>query len=83
MLLLLETPWVRSEHDPERRLVRYTRTALGFSTIIELEQSYGALILSTQQMDRTRLGLLVDLREAPPRNDPTFEQVMGVYRSRM
>ncbi|MCU0657887.1 MAG: hypothetical protein MUF64_22285, partial [Polyangiaceae bacterium] len=23
------------------------------------------------------------LREAPPRNDPTFEQGMGVYRSRM
>lgn len=83
MVTLLQTPLIRSEYDERRRLVRYTRTSLGFSSISELEETYKNLIQSTLRFDLRHLALLVDLREAPPRNDPAFEEAIARYRGPM
>ena len=83
MVLLLHTPFVRSEYDAARKLVRFSRSAQGFSSIQELETSYQALIQSTQGLELRHLGLLIDLRDAPPRNDPAFEQSMARHRKAM
>lgn len=83
LMVLLSSPYVRSEYDAPHRLVRYTRTALGFSEMIALEAAYGDLIRSTLHLHLADLGLLVDVRAAPPRNDPAFEEVMAHYRIRM
>lgn len=83
MVTLLQTPLIRSEYDERRRLVRYTRTSQGFSSISELEETYKNLIQSTSRLDLRHLALLVDLREAPPRNDPAFEGAIARYRGPM
>jgi hypothetical protein len=83
MVTLLQTPLIRSEYDERRRLVRYTRTSQGFSSIHELEETYKNLIQSTVRLDLRHLALLIDLREAPPRNDPAFEEAIARYRGPM
>jgi hypothetical protein len=83
MVTLLQTPLIRSEYDERRRLVRYTRTSQGFSSISELEETYKNLIQSTLRLELRHLALLIDLREAPPRNDPAFEEAIARYRGPM
>jgi hypothetical protein len=82
-ITLLQTPFLRVEHDEPRRFVRYTRSSRGFATISELDDAYLGLIRTFQRLDRPRLNLLVDLREAPPRNDPAFEQAIARHRGPM
>jgi hypothetical protein len=74
---------MRAEHDRARRLVRYTRTSAAFRDLSELEEVYSALIRAAQGLDQRRLGLLIDLREAPARNDPGFEEAIGRHRKAM
>jgi hypothetical protein len=78
----------RSEHflvtlDEDRRLVRRTRTDRPFATIVEIERAYGALLQALAMVDRPGHVMLVDLRLAPPRNDPAFEQIVEQYRPRL
>jgi hypothetical protein len=80
---LLQTPFLRVEHDEARKFVRYTRSSRGFASIAELDDVHLGLIWALQRLDRPRLSLLVDLRDAPPRNDPAFEQAIARHRGPM
>jgi hypothetical protein len=68
--------------DRARRLVRLTRTA----EVVPLEQF--AEIMApisdpTMPERRAEYGLLLDMRLAPPRNDPRFELAVKEYLPRM
>jgi hypothetical protein len=80
---LLQTPFLHVEHDEPRKFVRYTRSTRGFASIAELDDAHLGLIRAFQRLDRPRLNLLVDLRDAPPRNDPAFEQAIARHRGPM
>lgn len=60
---------------------RLTRTEQAFENLAELAAAHDALL---PQLTRLRSApLLVDLREAKGRNDPSFEQAMAAYRRTM
>jgi hypothetical protein len=65
--------------DDARRIVRRTRTAERFATLGELETAYEELLEALRPLDRSKLGQLMDARQAPPRNDPQFEAAVTRY----
>lgn len=69
--------------DEERRLVRRTRTALGFPSLEAAQADYEAMLESYEHIDRPEYALLIDVRAAPPRNDPAFEKMVRAYHDRL
>ena len=61
-------------------MVRVARTATSFADANELERAHGELLEVLGRLPREQLGVLVDLRWAPARNDPEFERLMPRYR---
>jgi hypothetical protein len=69
--ILHEDAWVTISFDAENRLVRYTRSAVPYPDLAAVEGSLrGVRGLLPSAGD---LKLLIDVRLAPPRNDPAFE----------
>lgn len=77
---LLSTPHANISLDHAKKLVRFTRTALGYRSAPELEADCVVNLQLLDSLDRKHLTLLIDLREAPPRNDDAFEQTMKDFR---
>jgi hypothetical protein len=65
--------------DEERKLLRRARTDKGFATIEEVGIAYEAVLAALDSIDRSEHLLLVDMRLAPPRNDPAFERFVAQY----
>lgn len=60
-----------------------TRTDRSFTSAAELDTAHRDLAAALDRLPRKRLGLLVDLRRAPARNDPEFERQMPEHRARL
>ncbi|WP_437586131.1 hypothetical protein [Sorangium sp. So ce1000] len=60
--------------DHAARLVRVTRSAEPFDSIEQIEQKCREVIAALAPVDRTVMSLLLDIRAAPGRNDPKFEE---------
>jgi hypothetical protein len=78
----------RSEHflmtvDDARGLLRRARTAQPYASFAEIERVYEELLRAMEAVDRRRHAVLLDVRLAPPRNDPAFEQLIRLYRMRL
>jgi hypothetical protein len=71
--VLFEDRYVSLTLDPARGLVRYVRTREPFPTLDAMRASNAAIAASGAGLLRASLTLLLDLREAPPRNDEDFE----------
>lgn len=69
--------------DDERKIVHRVRTDRPFAAIAELERSSEDMLRALSTVDRRRHAMLVDVRLAPPRNDPAFEEVVGRYQTRL
>jgi hypothetical protein len=59
------------------------RSAAPFPSPQSVERSCAALNRSMETLDRTRYGLLIDIRSVAGRNDPEFERVMEPERVRL
>ncbi|HEU4405617.1 MAG TPA: hypothetical protein VFS43_10030 [Polyangiaceae bacterium] len=68
--------------DDIHKVVCRRRTAVGYGSTAELEAAYEALFAAVESYHRPEYALLSDLRLAPPRNDPAFEQTIGRYHAR-
>lgn len=79
---LLSNPWFELSRMPER-VVRVARTATPFETAEDLERAHQEVGRALDALPRSRLGVLVDLRQAPARNDPEFERLMPGHRRRI
>jgi hypothetical protein len=69
---LYKDEWVTISFDPQTGLVRYTRSAAAYPDLGAVERSFAnmrAVVLPSA----TGRNLLIDVRLAPPRNDPAFE----------
>ena len=66
------TPWVSLETHGARA-VRVIRHDVPFDTLEDVVTAYGGAAEALERMDRARMGGVVDLRSAPSRNDPAFE----------
>jgi hypothetical protein len=69
--------------DDERRLVRRQRTGAGYASVAEVDAAYATMLEAAAPWHEPRYTLLSDLRLAPPRNDPAFEQVVTRYYDRL
>ncbi len=76
---LARTPhWIVTVDDASR-IARATRTSTPYTDEAELAGSMRAL-RSQLTPDRARLGLLLDLRQSPFRNDDPFETTVARFR---
>ena len=69
--------------DDASRLVRRTRTERRFESLEEAESAYEAVLGAIATLDQGRHAQLVDVRHAPPRNDPAFEDLLARMSSRL
>ncbi len=65
------------------RLIEVTRTSKAFETLEQLDGAHAELERVLDSLPRPKLVILVDLRLAPSRNDPAFEEAMKRHRPRM
>jgi len=80
-MILHESELARLELDERRRIVRYTRSSKPFATIDEASATFRAIGVASAHIDRSRYGLLSDVREAHGRNDPAFEKAISQHRN--
>ena len=69
-------PYVLATLDPEAQLVRYMRTAVPFPELETVRAHHAAMAAAVAALTPAALALLIDVREAPPRNDQAFEDEM-------
>lgn len=62
--------------DEETHVVSRIRTGERFDSVAEVEAQYDAVVEALDRVNRTRHVQLVDVRDAPPRNDAQFEEVV-------
>jgi hypothetical protein len=77
--LLASTHWLMEE-DSVHRVVWLHRLPVPFTSIGEITAANAAVIQQILPRHRTA-GVVVDMRAAPPRNDPAFEAAMRGLRS--
>lgn len=65
------------------RLVQVARTERAFASAADIDRGHDELARVLDALPRARMGILVDLRLAPARNDPEFEKAMAMHRRRM
>jgi hypothetical protein len=70
----------RLELDATRSVIRLSRTPAPFESLGAVGAAQSAVLERLRILARRRLGLLVDLRDAPPRNDPEFERAIRGFR---
>ncbi|XYH94107.1 hypothetical protein ACMHYB_40600 [Sorangium sp. So ce1128] len=68
--------------DAATSIVWNVRSSRPFTSVEELEAVKGALCHVLDGLGRSRYALLVDVRAAPGRNDPSFEAAMNRIRPR-
>lgn len=78
---LFESPYIRLELDADARVVWFRRTALPHPTLEGAVLMFTQAERATAHLDRARLGLLVDLRDALGRNEPEFERAITAPRA--
>ncbi len=80
--MLLSTRHVRLERDLGRRIVRLTRSAEKYDSNAQAVETYNKINAELDRGGRTGYGFLVDSRQAPLRNDATFEAAVREPRKK-
>lgn len=78
---ILDNAFFTVDDNPTDRVIRVARSNKPFVDLAEAERAFGALevvLLATPPGCR----LLLDSRDAPPRNDPEFEAIVERVRTR-
>jgi hypothetical protein len=83
MTVLYESKHVLLEVDEAQRIVRFTRSAEPFVDVADATRAFQDLARVAATLDRSRYGLLTDVRLAHGRNDPAFEQAIARYRNEL
>lgn len=69
--------------DDERKIVHCVRSDRRFAATADFERACKDMLQALSTVDRRQYVMLVDVRLAPPRNDPAFEQVVERYHPRL
>lgn len=81
MTLLSSTHWLM-EDDIDQRVVWLVRQPVAFASLTEIISANAAVVRKILPQHRSA-GLVVDMRQAPSRNDTGFEQAMQGLRARV
>lgn len=71
------------DEDASTGVLLFRRSAAPFASLEEMVTFFGAVNRTLDERGRPRVSLVVDTRDAPPRNDPAFERAFAPLRSRM
>jgi hypothetical protein len=71
------------ERDAARAVVLLARSIVPFSSAQDIDASLAPVHRTFATIDRARHALLVDMRKAPLRNDPAYENAMAEHRRRI
>jgi hypothetical protein len=74
--VLFNDAHVTLAYDEARGLIRYTRSNMPFDSIADVTASHDKMASSLPAFLPAGLKLLIDVRQAPPRNDEAFEAVV-------
>jgi len=74
--LLLDTHWV-IEGGVREQLLIVRRTANAYASVAEVRSAFDAVKRVIDPLERPTMSVLVDMRLAPPRDDPEFERAAG------
>lgn len=74
--LLVNTHWV-IESDAREQILTVRRTANAYATVNDVRTSFEEVRRIVEALDRPNFSVLVDMRLAPPRDDPEFERAAG------
>lgn len=74
MRTLLADPLLTVTVDDARGLVRYRRTREPIASLEEMRALHDRMFDALGNLPLKQFKLLVDVRDAPPRNDPAFER---------
>jgi hypothetical protein len=77
---IYESDYYRMELDARGGVLFLVRTAQAFENLDAVRAEQVAILDRLQMLVRRHLGLLVDLRRGPSRNDPAFEQAIKEFR---
>lgn len=83
MSVLFEHPLLRVTLDATAGVVRYERTDLRFESIADVKRVHDAFFEVAFELPRGTYALLLDVRLAPPRNDPEYEAAIAGYMDRL
>jgi hypothetical protein len=72
---LLNTPHSVIVADDGSLIVQRVRTSARFASLDEVTREYQAIVAALDRVDRPTYAILVDLRDAPPRNDDDYEAI--------
>jgi hypothetical protein len=82
-MVLTRTPQWILERDVGTNWFRVRRTAEPHRTAEDIKLAFEKLTRAVGSADRSHLGLLIDTREGPLRNDPEFERMVAPYQVQM
>jgi hypothetical protein len=80
---LLKNDFLTISMDRERGIVHIVRSPVRFTTAAECDRIYAEAARAVSILDRPRLGLLIDLRDAPLTQDSDIERCIGGHRKRI
>jgi hypothetical protein len=80
---MVVTQWWILERDVGAAYFRLRRTPEPTISLDRFSEVAEAFERALAGVDRSRLGLLVDLRDGPMRNDAVFERTAAPYQARM
>jgi hypothetical protein len=83
MPVLVRSPHVVVTREPGESFIRIARTAEPIRSLTEVEAIERVLEDAAPKDARAMLGLLMDVREAPLRNDPEFERTIAPRVARL
>jgi hypothetical protein len=79
---LIRNPYFVLSIDRPGRIVRYARTSLPYPSTEEVARSLKGIGTPARSYDPASVGLLVDLRDGPLRNEDDLESAIGHQRTR-
>jgi len=70
--VVVSNPYFTLSHDDARGIWRLTRSSVPLA-LADVEAAFSPVVRAVERVERTRAGLLIDIRDAPFRNDPPLE----------
>jgi hypothetical protein len=77
---IVSNAYCRVRFDRSTNIARFVRTDVPIRSIDEADRFFGEAARAIDILGRNRIKLLMDMREAPARNDPQYETAMSKHR---
>jgi hypothetical protein len=77
---LVRNPYCIVTYDGTTRIVRFIRSSVPMASLEEAARHFGQAVSVINALGRSRIRLVIDLRQAPSKNEPQYETAMAEHR---